>query len=299
MNPVLGNAERLFDGLHGRWQRLLERRLFGTVLVTAYLAAIVVIEINRQGWLPAPLDRFVATNHFGAVDLAFTVLLIFEVLGLVWTLADSVANSVGKQFELLSLILFRKAFLEFAEFGEPIVWEDVADSLLHILSDTVAALAIFVVVGIYYRVQRHHPITTEGRDLADFVAHKKVVALLLLLAFAVIAALDVWRGLAGLPIFPFFEVFYLVLIFADILIVLISLRYSTSYRVVFRNTGFAASTVVVRLALTAPPYVNALLAVGSALFALALSVAYNAFAEVMSEREGVAAADRRGIDPKD
>jgi hypothetical protein len=61
-------------------------------------------------------------------------------------------------------------------------------------------------------------------------------------------------------------------------VVLISTRYSSTYRVVFRNSGVAVSTVLLRLALSAPHYVNALLGLGAALFALALTVAYNRLA---------------------
>ena len=46
---------------------------------------------------------------------------------------------------------------------------------------------------------------------------------------------------------------------------------------VFRNSGFAGATVLIRLALSAPPYVNSGLAVASMLFALGLLVAYNRF----------------------
>jgi hypothetical protein len=54
-------------------------------------------------------------------------------------------------------------------------------------------------------------------------------------------------------------------IVTDVLIMLISLGYSGSYPVVFRSFGFAVATVLIRLALMAPPYVNALLGLASAL----------------------------------
>lgn len=285
MPTLLARADAIFDALHARWQDVSTRRTLGSALVLAFVGALVVIEVNRLGLLPDPLAGILPTNHFAAVGLAFTLLLVVEVLGLVWTLAESVANSVGKQFELLSLILLRKAFLQFGTFGEPIVWAEVSDSLLHLLADAAGALLIFVIVGFFYQVQRHQPITKGGREETSFVAAKKVVGLLLLGTFAVLGVNYLWNDLLGDPAYPFFEAFYLVLIFADILIVLISLRYSYSFRVVFRNSGFAIATVVIRLALTAPPYVNALLGVGAALFALGISVSYNAFAPVMSERE--------------
>ncbi len=295
MPALLVRAEAVFDALHARWEDVAARRTLGTGLVLAFVGALVVIELNRQGWVPGPMAPILPTNHFAAVGLAFTLLLIIEVLGLVWTLAESVANSVGKQFELLSLILLRKAFLEFGNFGEPIVWAEVSDSLLHLLADAAGALLIFVIVGFYYRVQRHRQITRGGREENSFVAAKKVVGLLLLATFLALGVDYIWKDLRGLEAYPFFEAFYLILIFADILIVLISLRYSYSFRVVFRNSGFAIATVMIRLALTAPPYVNALLGVGAALFALGISLAYNAFAPLMSEREEARGGPSDGV----
>ena len=73
----------------------------------------------------------------------------------------------------------------------------------------------------------------------------------------------------------FFEIFYTLLIFADILIVLISLRYSVAYPVVFRYFGFAVATVMIRLALTAPRVVDAALGVTATLFAIGLTWVFN------------------------
>lgn len=87
----------------------------------------------------------------------------------------------------------------------------------------------------------------------------------------------VWGFLIGQIGYDFFSIFYTVLIFGDILLVLVALRYSSNYYVVFRNSGFALTTVVIRLALTAPPYINVALGVGAALFAIGLTAAYNTF----------------------
>jgi hypothetical protein len=73
----------------------------------------------------------------------------------------------------------------------------------------------------------------------------------------------------------FFEIFYTLLIFADVMIVLISLRYSVAFPVVFRYFGFAVATVLIRLALTAPRVVDAGPGVMATLFAIALTWVYN------------------------
>ena len=67
------------------------------------------------------------------------------------------------------------------------------------------------------------------------------------------------------------------------LVVLISLRYSAQYQVSFRNSGYAVATVLIRLALIAPIAIGAVIGVGTALFALGISLAYNAFAPTLEE----------------
>ena len=107
------------------------------------------------------------------------------------------------------------------------------------------------------------------------------------LALVVIAAVDLRRALAGEPTFSIFAGFYTVLIFSDVLIVLVSLRFSTTYAVFFRNSGFTVATVFIRLALAAAPPWNAALGVGSALFALGLTMAYNRFPPERTGTEGI------------
>jgi hypothetical protein len=285
---TLRAAAALFDRLETAWEGPATQRRIGTLLVAAFLASVVAIELNRRGWLPAGALPRLTTSHLGAIYVAFTLLLFAEVVGLVFALARSVADSVGKQFELLSLILLRKAFLEFGELPEPIRWDDVSPAIGHIAADIGGALLIFVVLGFYYRAQRHIPITADPDDRASFVAAKKLIAVVLLAAFVALVLRDAWSIAGGRGTGAVFETFYTVLIFCDVLVVLVSLRYSSHFAVVFRNSGFAAATVLIRLALTAPAYVNALLGLGAALFALGLTLAYNAFARVLEGGEATA-----------
>jgi hypothetical protein len=277
-NPV-ELANRAFDFLATQWELRRTHRIVGTALVVLFLFALAMIELNRRGLLPETLAVVVPLSHFAAVGLVFTFLLVFEVGSLILALARSVAESLGKQFELLALILMRDAFLEFGRSGEPITWLRLGDAVPHALVDMVGGLGVFIFLDLYYRVQRHRAITLHERDQQSFVSAKKVVALVLLIVFIVLAIPTLWNTLRGQETPAFFPTFYTVLVLSDVLILLISLRYSASFPVVFRNAGFAAATVIVRVALSAPPYVNALLATASVAFAVVLSLAYNRFLE--------------------
>ena len=240
---------------------------------------LLLVEVRRSGWLPFDLSQRLPSNHFEAILLPFTLLLLAEVISLVFAIAESVASAVGKQLEIMSLILIRQSFKELTFFPEPIVWDttsgEITRRVLFILSDAVGALVIFGLLVVYFRLQTHHPISEDPDERSSFVAAKKLIAVLLLVSLAVIAAEVAWLWIAVGEEHSFFEIFYTLLIFADVLIVLISLRYSTAYHVAFRYFGFAVATVMIRLALTAPRVVDAGLGVAATLFAIALTWVYN------------------------
>ncbi len=274
-------SDPVYQAAESFWKDHRTQRWVGTLLVWAFVGALLGIEAARRAWLPAPLTGIVPTNHFYAVSLAFSVLLGFEILGLVFVLPESVSDSVGKQFEILSIILLRESFQEFVHFDEPIRWELVSASLLPILTDALGGLLTFVALGWFYRVQRHRRITDSQAAQDRFRSTKRLLALVLLAAFAATGGRDAWDYLVhGLP-GQFFDTFFTLLVFSDILLIFLSLRYTTSYQVVFRNSGFALATVFIRLAVTAPSYYNVALSLGSVVFAVCLTVAYNAFTPPM------------------
>jgi len=280
MHGLRHPAERAFDFLQHRWVSPRQQRATGLLLVGAFLLSLATIEAKRQGWLPPGLTQSVPDNHFYAVDLALTLLLACEVIGVVFSLVHSVSESLGKQCEIFSLILLRSTFKELTSFQEPVVWEQVRHSIGRMASDALGAAAVFGAIFVFYRLQRHRPITTDADEQASFITTKKAVALVLLAGFLVIAGHDAALWLGGNPTYNFFVAFYTLLIFSDILLVLISLRYSTTYHVVFRNSGFAVATVFMRLGLAAPPFLNAAIGLGAVLFACAVTASYNAFVKL-------------------
>jgi hypothetical protein len=268
----------LFDRLEQFFNGAAVRRLVSGALVATFAASLLVIELGRRGVLGERLAAALPGSHFFAVALAFNLLLSFEVAGLVFAIVQSVSNAAGRQFEIFSLILLRRSFEAFAGLEEPVRWVQARETTLLMLADAVGAMLIFAVLGLYYLVQKHRPLSEDQDDRASFVMAKKVIALLLLVALAALACRSLWNLLVRFEAHPFFEAFYSLLIFADVLVVLISLRYSASYQIVFRNSGLAVATVLLRMALTAPPPMSGLLGVVALLFALGLTLAYNRFA---------------------
>lgn len=278
---------RLYDRLEAFWERPASQRHLATLLIVAFASALCIIEAQRLGWLPGVgvLSR-VPTNHFYAIDVAFSLFLVFEIIGLVFGLATSVADTAGKQFEIFSLILLRQSFKELVNFEqEPIEWSlemtDAVEAVQLVVVDATGALAIFALVGGFYALQKHQNITSSTAELRRFVESKKTLSVALLVIFGGILLYGGVALLQGNLGFPLFETIFTVFIFSDVLIVLLSLRYGNAYHVVFRNSGFAVATVMIRLALAGPRYIDAALGVGAALFAIGVTLAYNYVSPVL------------------
>lgn len=274
MNFINEKITFIFDPLHHIWEHEKMHRKISVILVIFFLLSLILIEAKRLGVVPASISHFLPTNHFHAVQMAFTVVLILEVISLIFTLPCSFSRSVGKQFEILSLILMRNAFKELSYFPEPITYAGNEEAILRILSDGFGALLIFALLGLYYIVQmKSSEDSMRPTDLYSFVAAKKGIALILLVVFASMGIKSGWMQLTGhKEHVDFLYNFYTLLILTDILVVLISQCYQPSFYAVFRNSGFALSTLMIRIALAAPPFYNVLLGVAAASFAILLTI---------------------------
>jgi hypothetical protein len=219
---------------------------------------------------------FPTLSPFFAVEIAFTILLVFEILGLIFLLPKSVADSIGKQFEIISLLLLRDAFKEFGHYMGDLSWEpELLLELLPMVADGFGAVLIFGMTALFYRTQKHQKITQSNEEQVEFISVKKFISLYLALVFFLIVFLDISRAMnTGVVSFSI-QSFYTLLIFTDIFILIFSLRYSSKYYNLFRYSSFALATLFLRLTISAPAYYNVLLAVIAGALVLGVTYIYN------------------------
>ncbi len=278
MDKIYSGATYVFDPLHHFWEKDSTQRAVAGFLVFIFIGALATIEMKRQGWVSGGFADLIPTSHYMAINLAFTLVLILEVISLIFTLPCSISKAVGKQFEILALIFLRSAFKTLADFPEPITVTGYEQDLFIILADGGGAIVVFALLGVYTLLRRNLEETLKGGPpLFKFVAAKKIVALIMLLTFIWMGLKNASLFLSGEQPFNFFQSFYTVLIFSDILLVLIAQRFLPEFKAVFRNSGFALATLLIRLALTAPPYYNVCIGIGAAVFACLLTLVYNVF----------------------
>jgi len=272
----LNVSELVYDKLKQIWERQSTNKLVSYSLVFIFIIGVVISYLDRSNLISlGSFDDYFA-NPFFAIDIAFTLLLILELLSLIFVLPKSVAKSVGKQFELLSLIFIRSGFKEFSHI-EIFEWNTMTSSVINMFAYAFGALAIFIILGFNNKLQLHTRLTHTEDDQKEFIQAKKVLALLLLLAFIIVGFYDTQTLIQTGNYLHSFHSFYTVLIFSDIIIVLIALRYTLNYYKIFRYSAFVLATILIRISLSIEPIYDVIIGVITAAFVLLLTLSYNYF----------------------
>jgi hypothetical protein len=288
---LAGWIHRAYAALERPLSSVAARRGFSTTLLVLFLVLVAAIEVNRRVALPWGLEGRLPTNHFAAVDLVFGVVLFFEVVEMALGIGKSLTLAVGRQFVVFALILIRSAVKELGHLPEPLTWEAAEASVPTVLADAFGGLGVFALTGVYFWVVARRPRVSSGERDPGFIALKKAISLALIAFFAVIMVVDSWLFFAWDVPTRFFQTLYTSLVFGDVVLVMVSLRYTTSYHVVFRNSAFAVASVILRFALTAPSPWNAALGVVGALFAIGVVFVHQQVAPLLGDEVEELAAE--------
>ena len=187
----------------------------------------------------------------------FSILLVYEVYQLIRTIPDSFSSSVGKQYEIATLLVVRDILKRLSEVEGTEGWE-ISSDLGFLLVECAAFLALFYTSLTYFRISDNSTKSGDmSGDIAVFVESKRLVANFMLIVFLLTAAYSFFTWIASVQDgggsvsrVIFFLDFFTFLILADILILLVSYWFYTDFGNLARNTGFVLSTVIIRVAIS-------------------------------------------------
>ena len=219
------------------------------VLWFTYQIGILEVGSASTDLLDSPLD---------ALYTPFSILLAYEVYQLIRAIPESFSTAVGKQFEIVTLLVVRDIFKRLSELEFSGDWT-IDSELKLIIIECFTFITLFT-TSLIYRANSNTDAKVDFKDsdLLNFVQNKQKIAVVLLATYLVVAMfsfsnwiISVGEGDGSVTREIFFLDFFTILILADILILLISYGYSTDFTNLARNTGFILSTVVLRVAIGA------------------------------------------------
>lgn len=219
-------------------------------------------------------------SYLKAIYTPFSFILFYEVFLLVIIIPNSISEFIGKQFEVITLITLRSFFHDIADFDvhETIDFQNPA--FISLLYDLGASIIMLGLTIAYYKIY-HTNNKIEGiKELSKFINIKKVVSLSMIIVLFVLSitslfnwSVDMLEALKINDHYPnpntvFYEDFFSIMIFVDVLLLIISFTYHSSFFIIFRNASFIITTILLRMSLTIEKPMNYFIIIIGFLFAI-------------------------------
>ena len=221
-------------------------------------------------------------NYLKAIYTPFSFILVYEVFLLVIILPESMTEFIGKQFEIITLITLRSFFHDVADVEMHTTLRLSDPVVISLGYDLIASLIMFGLTVTFHRLHSRHREHDSKEPLERFINLKKSMSVCLLLVLAITSFynLQSWLfhaipALVNHTAFPnpnsfFYIDFFGVMIYADVLLLIISFLYDSSFYTVTRNASFIISTVLLRLSLSMERPTNHLVIVVAFSFSIAV-----------------------------
>lgn len=277
----------------------VKQRLEEIILILAIIGFtihLVLIFVNNSEFfqISTPYQELL-DNPISAIYTPFSFILIYEVYLLVYYLASSFSNSIGNQFVIIALIEVRNIFKDITKLKLELDWFSYKDNVVFTI-DIIGFILLFYLIYWFFRLKEQHG-RGEGRiDVSSFVNAKKIISILLLIVLAGLTAFNLATWIGEMVNYHrgvlselrdvnmiFYVDFFNILIIVDVLILILSYRYTHRYSLLIRNSGFIISVVLIRLSFGSSTILNMALVLMGALFGVLIARIYLAMARL--ERE--------------
>ena len=161
MKVLLLFVNVFYNPLQNFWEGKTLAKIQSILLTAAFVLSMALATVNHYFSILHP-NVFGKIHFLQSIEITFTLLLFFEMISLVFVIPNSIANSIGKQIEILSLVLLRSSFKEFSQFNFEIPIQSQLQSVFKMVADGIGSIFIFLLLSLYYGLQQHKSITEDG-----------------------------------------------------------------------------------------------------------------------------------------
>lgn len=285
--------KKIFENILSEEFRERVERIFIWIAIISFIFHLFIIFLVNENFIN--LTSKFARSPISAIYTPFSFILVYEVFLLVFYLPKSISSYIGKQYEIITLIVIRRIFKDIGYMDLSSNWFRLEHDL-QFTYDLVTALILFFIIQQFY--QKIEKQALKGTDespeytvrITRFVKFKKTIATILipvviLLAFyslinwIIIAEQNHWDNITTFKNINniFFEDFFILLIIIDVILLLFSFFYSDSFHKIIRNSGFIISTILIKLSFSVEGIINNALILGAVSFGFLILLVHNSY----------------------
>jgi hypothetical protein len=287
--------KKIFNNfLSESFRERLERIIIGIAIVS-FLAHLLIIFLVDQDLIH--LSSKLTKSPISAVYTPFSFILVYEVFLLVFYLPRSISSYIGKQYEIITLIVIRRIFKDIGYMELSGNWFQ-SENDLQFTYDLVTAIILFFLIQQFYKKLEQQAKKEINNTFAEktqlkitkFIQLKKTIATILIPVVLVLAIYSFanwiivnqqsnWDDIATFKNINniFFEDFFILLIIIDVILLLFSFFYSDSFHKIIRNSGFVISTILIKLSFSVHGIINNALILGAVVFGFLILLIHNSY----------------------
>ncbi len=284
---------KVFDKLLSLKVKEQSERVILSIAIISYLIHLTLILLANYDIIQ--IESELLKNPIGAIYTPFSFILVYEVYLLIFYLPKSISFYIGKQYEIITLIVIRRIFKDIANLELTSKWFQ-SKSDLQFTYDTLTSLVLFLLIFFFYQniKKRDNLIIAtqqnQEKNVVRFINLKKIIAILLVPILIVLAVYTflVWGNAIindyanGVVAFKninniFFDEFFEILIIVDVLLLLSSFFHSDKFHKIIRNSGFVISTILIKISFSTEGIVNNALIIGAVFFGFLILLIHNKF----------------------
>lgn len=254
--------------------------------IASFSIHLLLILLNNSGIINLGIHSELLENPISAIYTPFSFILLFEVYLLVYHIPQSTSNYVGKQYEIITLIVVRRLFKDISHIDLTGDWfKDSYD--LQFTYDIITTLLLFLLIYYFHKLNRKESSATQSTTaqlsskIRLFIDRKKLLAsflvpiILLMSIYSfgdwLLSSFGAIKDSNSVLEFTdindiFFDQFFVLLILTDVLLLLFSFFHTSKFNLVIRNSGFIISTILIRLSFGVDGYLNNILITTAVLF---------------------------------
>jgi hypothetical protein len=283
-----------FSSLEFTHYFLHSQRVILSIAIASFIIHLVMIYLVDFGLVSFSTSSDLLNNPIAAIYTPFSFILLYEVYLLIYYLPKSFTTYIIKQYEIMTIIIIRRLFKDLSNLTLTNDWFVIKDDL-QFTYDLATSILMFFLIYLFYKQSkiRYTHETFDDIQIAatqKFVKIKKILATCLVPVLMVLAvysfsswllqiinpnknAIDSFSDINNI----FFEQFFTILIFADVLLLLFSFFLTDEFHKVIRNSGFIISTILIRISFSTSGLLNNVLILSAITFGLLIIIVHNKF----------------------
>ena len=268
----------LIETLFSEKSKKMSEKIIINIAIFSFIVHLILIFLNQFGVFGSQYEgSSFFSSPIAAIYTPFSFILLYEVYLLIYYLPKSMTIYIGKQYEIIMLIVIRRLYKDLSQLELSNNWFSIKEDL-QFTYDLLGTIILFILIHLFYKMNKYRvrkllKYTETRAEIIRFIQIKKKIALVLVPLFFLMALYTFgnWAYITFLNPSDitdlaninnlFFDEFFTVLILVDVLLLLFSFTHTDKFNKVIRNSGFVISTILVKLSFGTEGLLNSVLIV--------------------------------------